>query len=371
LRRAEECEQRILDVRPPHSPQPNMLQQMPSPALLVGTSPTVNMLHMKLFHHFETSTRHTLSFESVWKEALGWSLENEALMHAILSISAKHLVYLCPNEPVYGVAAASHLAQTLSIFRRDINHKFTALNIDSFMATSILIFFELWTETEFLATDSAGLTTLDLSKDSIFRLAGGLVEIFHSADSVMQEKPSSFIVEIMHSPRQSLNNAARLSKETLSSFHSFFSYTQPPHYEQLSVASAFEGNSTPEPSVAVRGQLSEDETDLCAAHKDAVNRLATLLSFLPEVQGPKYSEASEQMMPDLTRYAFTFLIFIHGYAEMTISRQDPKGILVLYHFYRAVRILLVGPNCWWTHKRARLLEQLLEARLHSEFDREL
>jgi hypothetical protein len=74
----------------------------------------------------------------------------------------------------------------------------------------------------------------------------------------------------------------------------------------------------------------------------------------------------EQLAPDLTRYAFTFLIWIHAYAENTISGQDPKGLLMLYHFFRAVRILLDGPNCWWTHRRARLLEALLEERLQKE-----
>lgn len=325
---------------------------------------------MKLFHHFETSTRHTLCFESVWKEALGWSLEYEALMQAILSISAKHLAYLCPDEPAYGVAAASHLTRTLSMFRRDINQKFTASNIDFFMATSVLIYFELWTETEFLTTDAAGLTTLDLSKDTIFRLAGGLVEVFMSAGPVLYQKPSSFVVEIMHSPRDSLILAAGLSKETLASIHSFFSYTQPLRYEQLSVVSAFESDSTPEPSESMAGQASEEEADFSAAHKDVVSRLAALLPFLPEVRGPNFPGASEGLMPDLTRYAFTFLLFIHAYAEKTISRQDPKGLLLLYHFYKAVRILLGGANCWWAHRRARLLEPLLEARLHSELDKE-
>ncbi|KAF4636591.1 hypothetical protein G7Y89_g1485 [Cudoniella acicularis] len=371
LRRDEECERRAFDIRQTHSPQPDMLQQIPPPPLLGGTSPAVNMLHMKLFHHFETSTRHTLCFGSVWKEALGWSLEYEALMQAILCVSARHLAYLCPDEPGYGVAAASHLAQTLSIFRKDINQKFTASNVDFFMATSVLIYFELWTETEFLVTDSAGLTALDLSKDTIFRLAGGLVEIFMRSGPVMYEKPSSFIVDIMHSPRQVLNSAARLSKETLASFHSFFSYSQPLRYEQLSVASAFKGDSTPEPSEWMAGQTSEEEVNFLAAHKDVVSRLTTLLLFLPEVQGPEFLEASEQLMPDLTRYAFTFLIMIHAYAEKIISRQDPKGLLMLYHFYRAVRILLGGPNCWWSHKRARLLEPLLEERLQNQLNRAL
>jgi hypothetical protein len=371
LRRNEGCEQRALGIRQAESRKPDTVQQIPPLDPVVGTSPSVNMLHMKLFHHFETVTRHTLCFQSVWKKALGWSLEYEALMQAILSISAKHLAHLCPEEPVYGVAAASHLAQTLSVFRRDINQKFTASNIDSFMATSILIYFELWTETEFLVTDSAGQTALDLSKDTVFPLAGGLVEIFKSAGPVLYEKPSTFVAEIMHSPRQSLNSASRLSKEMLASCQTFFSHAHPLRYEQLSAASVFNGNLTLEPSKQPAEQPFEGEDNFFVDHKDAVCRLAVLLSFLPEIQGPEFPEISEQLTPDLTRYSFTFLIYIHGYAEKTIRRQDPKGLLLLYHFYRTVRILLGGPDSWWTHKRARILEPLLERRLRSEFHKSL
>lgn len=224
-----------------------MLQQLPPPApLRSDTSFTVNMLHMKLFHHFETSTRHALCFESICKDALGWSLEHDALMHAILCVSARHLAYLCPDDPVDGVAATSHLPKRSGIFRRAINQQFTPSNVGPFMATAVLIYVELWTEPDSLVTDAAGHTTLDLSKNTIFPHASGLVEVFLRSGPVMYEKQSSFIVEIMHSARQSLNSAARLSRDALASFHSFFSYARPLRCEQLSVASAFGSNPTPD-----------------------------------------------------------------------------------------------------------------------------
>jgi hypothetical protein len=113
-------------------------------------------------------------------------------MQAILSIPAQHLEYLCPDEPVYGVAAASHFAQTLSIFRSNIDQRFTASNVECFMVNPVLIYIELWTETEFLVTDSAGQTALDLSKDTVFHLSGGLIEIFKSAGPFLHvNRPTS------------------------------------------------------------------------------------------------------------------------------------------------------------------------------------
>jgi len=287
-------------------------------------------------------------------------------MQAILCVSARHLAHLCPDEPLYGIAAASHFAQTLSIFRKDINQTFTASNADAFMATAVLIYYELWTETEFLSTDAEGHNVLDLSKDGIFRLAGGLVEIFMSSGPVLFEKPSSFISHIMHSPRQSLVSAAGLGGEPLASFRAFFSYARPLRYEQLSVVSAFKGGFAPL-DLGVAGETPDVDAIVLAGHDDVVSRLAVLLPFLPELQGPGFPDVSEHLMPDLSRYSFTFLVMIREYAEKAVSKQDPKCFLLLYHFYRAVRILLGGPNSWWTHRRARLLEALLAERLHRHF----
>jgi hypothetical protein len=157
----------------------------------------------------------------------------------------------------------------------------------------------------------------------------------------------------------------------LASCHSFFSHATPLTYDQLSAASIFKRKPMPGLGERPAEQPSEGEASYLTDHKNAVSRLAVLLPFLPELQGPEFPEVSEQLMPDLTRYAFTFLIWIQEYAEKTISRQDPKGFLVLYHFYRAVRIWLGGPSGWWAHKRARLLEPMLERRLRGAFDKNL
>ncbi|KAL6251278.1 hypothetical protein RBB50_001486 [Rhinocladiella similis] len=189
------------------------------------------MLHMKVFHHFETTTRHTLCFKSVWKAALRWSLEHETLMHAMLCISARHLAYLCPNDPMYDLTAGSYLVQTLGMFRRDINDQtLTASNADAFMATSILIYFELWTETDFVVKDLRDRgDVLDLSRDNMAPLARGLIELFLRPGPVLFEdgidkseddrELSIFVAEIKHSPRRALDDAAlrlcRLSKDAV------------------------------------------------------------------------------------------------------------------------------------------------------------
>ena len=90
----------------------------------------IYLLHMKLLHHFEAHTRHALAFDTVWQEAIRLSLECESLMHAILGLSAAHLAFLQPENPQYEMAAATHLSQTLCLFRQDLTKAFTVSNID-------------------------------------------------------------------------------------------------------------------------------------------------------------------------------------------------------------------------------------------------
>lgn len=266
-------------------------------------------------------------------------------MPLILSIFARHLAYLKPVEPLYNIAAASHLEYNLSMFRRDINQEFTTSNFDFFMTTALLVYFEIWTEPDFVVEDSAGLITLDLSKDRSFHLAHSLTEVILSSGPVMYEKPSSFHVHIMDSLCRVLTSATQLNKETLASFEDFLSYSRRLRYEQLSVASGLEARSGQGPCEWVAGETSEEVLHSPVAHQDVVSRLAALLPFLPELPGPEFPEVTERLMPDLTRYLLSFWPKIHSYAEKTITRRDPKGLLLLYRFSSAVRILLGIINC--------------------------
>lgn len=92
--------------------------------------------------------------------------------------------------------------------------------------------------------------------------------------------------------------------------------------------------------------------------------------FLPETQSEQDHEPrcdDKHLLPDLSRYVFTLPIMTHAYMEKVIAKQDAdtRGLVVLYHFYRSVRILL-GNNAdaaWWTHRRARAMESLLKRQL--------
>ncbi|CAM1500378.1 Fc.00g095400.m01.CDS01 [Cosmosporella sp. VM-42] len=159
------------------SPQKSSLRTLP-----VADSSMINLLHMKLFHHFETHTRHTLTFDTVWVEAIVLSLGCESLMHAIMCLSAKHLAFLQPEDPQNEMAAATHLSQALRLFQRDLAKTVTRSNVDCFLSTAALLSYIVWNEIDVLSTGADSSVTVNALEDRLFSIGGGTLEIFLSAN---------------------------------------------------------------------------------------------------------------------------------------------------------------------------------------------
>ncbi len=223
------------------SPEPvpsNPPPPPPSSGLLskTGSAEQVNLFHMKLFYHFQTKTIPTLCMgREVWEQALEQSFRFEALMHAILCISARHLSFLFPEEPRYSAAATTHLSKTLSLHRFDLSTDFSAANVDALMTTAILLHYEMWTNADFISLGMDGDTSLDLTKDFIFKLSAGLKQVFANSIRFVFDKPSVFAKQIRYSPRSVLFGAAKISRQTLARFHEFFDYDRPLCLEMLNV----------------------------------------------------------------------------------------------------------------------------------------
>jgi hypothetical protein len=71
-------------------------------------------------------------------------------------------------------------------------------------------------------------------------------------------------------------------------------------------------------------------------------------------------QARTPLLPGLVRYIFTFPVMCRGSFALMFQQSDPHALLLLYHFYRAVRILLPTDECWWTYKRAAPSETVLK-----------
>jgi hypothetical protein len=97
-----------------------------------------------------------------------------------------------------------------------------------------------------------------------------------------------------------------------------------------------------------------------------VTQLCLVLSFLPEAQPPKAVSSESPLLPELARYILQFPVLCRGPFASMVEQSDPHALLLLYHFYRAVRILLPPGECWWAQKRAAVAEVVLKEWLTRE-----
>ncbi|KAH8879223.1 hypothetical protein GQ53DRAFT_672614 [Thozetella sp. PMI_491] len=355
-----------VDSIPPNVPQKSPLETAPNDNV-------VNLLHMQLFHHFEHHTMSTLIFgPDVWSRAIELSFSFESLMHAILCVSARHLSILRPDETKWATAASTHLSRTLCLFRDDLSGGFNAMNIDAFMATTVLLHYEMWTNIDFVVPGRDMSTSFDPTEDWLFKHATGVTSVFLRSIPYVFDKPSPMIPHIKHSPRVILSGAARVTKATMEKFKSFFDYDAPLHPGLLSVPLPDIRDSEPDASnywhpqvseisespgkLSLEDQADRDERECYAA---IIPRLCLILAFLPECREPGSGELNPELLKDLSRYILTFVILCGRPFVAMVQRCDPHALVLLYHFYRAVEILLPPTECWWAQRRATAAEMVL------------
>lgn len=371
VRREESCEWRGgkhgdglgIDMAPPKHKTPVARPSIPP----TGDSSVVNLLHMKLFHHFETHTRHTLAFDTVWPEAMKMSVGCEYLMHAILCLSANHLAFLRPEDAQYDMAAATHLSQMLRLFQEDLTRTSTVSNIDRRLAAVTLLSYIVWSEMDVNPSGAESLITSDAIHDRVFSFGAGTFGVFMSANLVAVDDGSIFVPHAKYSPRAALCNFIGLTSATIDSYQSFFDYNRPVTVDRLSVPNYFD-----QPDIGTREEqdltpyfhIPTEARDIVEAYTRVIPRLCVMLALLPEMASPGNEKAYEDIMPDLARYVFTFPVVCFRESERLSRRQGPKWWLILYHFYRAARIALPS-RFWWAQQRCRFMEPLLREMLIS------
>ncbi|KAH8815619.1 hypothetical protein F5884DRAFT_772945 [Xylogone sp. PMI_703] len=362
-------------------------------------SPCINMLHMKMLHHFNTVTAHTLVFDThLWQnEVMQLAFQYEFLMQAILLISATHLAYLNPLHSIYQRVSMVHLSKTLSLFRMELSRSITIQNADALIATSVLLVHHAWTSIDILqdlSTDvkprgsSEQTFTLDLSIDPLFSLCDGLRDIFIHSIILINNTSSIFSSSAAYRPRYALLEAIHDSNiltdlETMlcSSINlvrdspistskrlnseMFLSYWS---HRVLGTRGEQEGNG-----MAPRPDEEEDEALL-----DASSRVALILAMCrnratgtcQEFRSPTSCVAEDgRTLPplcDLTRYIFSFPPRSSPKFVALVRRNDPSALLILALFYRATDLLLSTDKCWWTRARAGYLQSAIEHALKAD-----
>lgn len=292
-------------------------------------------------------------------------------MNAMLSVAAQHLVILQPDDKTYPIAAASHLSRALCLFQNELSNTSTVIHLDAFIATSVLLQYGVWASTDFCSTQDNGVVSFDPEKDRIFALSSALKQVFLQSVSLVSGKLSVLLTHVAYNPRDVLVEAAQISNDTLARYQAFFSYNRPLNIEHLNMPRLFAGNTDLAISTPWKNfhKIPEASDSIGMRYAHIISELCLILSFLPESKPPESVSTEKPLLPELVRYIFSFPMMCRGLFVSMLQQSDPHALFLLYHFYRAVRILCPLDQCWWAYKRAMLSETFLREWLVRESGR--
>jgi hypothetical protein len=320
---------------------------------------------MKLFHHFESSTHKTLLIDPVvWNKVLQLSFHFEYLMHTILCVTARHLSSLQPGSIEHSATAAQHLCRALSLFQHQLSTNFTSTHIDAFIATTLLLLYEVWSQPGLFSSDDSSTSEYDASKDSVFSISSSLKKTFlASVPLISQPSPSIFLPHLQHPPMRKLAAAAQISRHSLAKFQNFFSYSRPLSLNMLTSLPFLERRTSDVALDLWQHHVHDSSCPIKGGYVPAIGRLCLILAFLPGSGQPDLDPDRESLLPDLARCIIMFPVSCHGAFASMVQQSDPHALLVLYHFYRATRILLRSSEYWWAHDHASRSEKWLKNHL--------
>ncbi|KAL1612141.1 hypothetical protein SLS60_000364 [Paraconiothyrium brasiliense] len=321
----------------------------------------MNLTSLYLFHHFQVHTQHTLLLPSpVWATATKLSFSVPFLMHAILCISARHLAYLSTERTAYYANLSStHLHRTLSRFRSALPSAGLASkkeeDIDVFISTALLLQFELWADVSYLQHGDGDEGNYSPNKDAIFAysasLKNTLLEYFEPSDV----QRSSVMTHLANDG--TLSDIVPLDPCTTAYVQNLFlqggtttrDLLLPPTLSPEDMSKAKD-----------KGRQGEAVATLGDVYGPIVSALTPLLVYLSSSHLPLKNASMSYTMSTSTkiaRHILCFPILCRGAFAGKIAASDPCALLILYHFFRAARILLDGDEFWWAKRRAVAVER--------------
>ncbi|KAF5627236.1 uncharacterized protein FTJAE_9321 [Fusarium tjaetaba] len=131
------------------------------------------------------------------------AFHEDFVMSAILCTSAMQLSSLCPHESRYKDASEHLMAKAVQLFRKNLSRPLNKQNCEALMGTALLVNYVSWFDLDFLH----GQTKLDLSKDQLFFLTPGIIELWFRSMPIFIDQGSIFADVARHSPRFHIEQA--------------------------------------------------------------------------------------------------------------------------------------------------------------------
>ncbi|KAI0423411.1 hypothetical protein F5Y09DRAFT_327436 [Xylaria sp. FL1042] len=355
----------------------------PSPSnTLVVDDTNINLLHLELFSHFQKDLVDTLAFSEIWQRVLPWSFEEPYIMCPILCLAAIHLSILRPQSPRYSNVAVQLLGKSAVLFSEKLSCPITAQNSEALIAASILVHYISWSHVGF-AEKREGLhydrchspLTVHLSQDPLLQLSFGVQGILHEAFHVLSGSDSVFLTVGRYSPVYAIEEAILQHGEDPWRYVDHFmaisdnSRSQPPVNNNRNDPRSHKSESIS--YLCPRAKrcntytvpvLSQNSPNLQEVAFEAIAKRLSLLyclTSIPSNSGSSSPQILTRLQPEIERCFFSFPIHYSRTFRGLALQGDPRALIMLYHFYRAARILLTGPGTWWARQRSRVIECLI------------
>lgn len=283
-------------------------------------------------------------------------------MCTILSLAATHLSFLRPATPRYSNAALQLLTKSARLFRHNLTGSITPQNCDALVGTSILLQYLAWSNLDFLEVDSNDETdsrALDMSHDRLFLLSPGVQTLFVEAMPVLLSENSAFVAALVHRPRLRIEEAVQRrgggAEALVAGFMRLWDDSRYIGGVGMVLPAPDDATSiehhvaTPTPHRIRRPPTAPRE-----AFEHVVRGVALVLCVARLGDGSMLLQRD-----DVERYFFSFPVLASGPFLNLARGGDGRALVVLYHFYRAARVLLTSDESWWARERSRVLEGLI------------
>mgnify|MGYP005989113499 CR=1 FL=1 len=233
-------------------------------------------------------------------------------------------------------------------------------HLDAFIATTVLFQFELWASTDSIVPERETASSSKLTVNRMFATSGSLKLVFIKAVTALATKNQSTLLPFLaYDPRKPIVASSALSNCTVAEYQTLFSRQQPLTANSLTLPVP-PTHGTKSEALALWKQLDQEIhysfDTIEREHTMDINQMSVLLSLLTESAPLQLVIDNPSLLSDIARLVFSFpLLCYRGFAKL-VADNDPHALLVLYHFYRATRILLVGSRYWWALSQATALE---------------
>jgi hypothetical protein len=361
----------------------------------------------------------------VLRDAADIAQQEEFIMSTILCVAASHLAIITPNNTRYYLARNQLLTKSLRLLRINLSRPFTKLICDALAGATVLINYISWCHLEFLSEQQRGQMSetntpggLDLSQDQLFLLSPGVLQVYLQGLPVFLEEDSVFLAIGRQHPRINIEEAlasrgddpVRFIQPFMKMFDdpgfqtSYPGRNPPVIYESFQRTWAFLSELDVEIDQAYQScssmhvkALEESRDALLRLHQGdgaaltrqgqpgelslevqlrlpertafecVARRLSPVLCCLatPSVSAEATHSPAMPRKADLQRLLFTFPVFCCVPMLQMIARGDARALILLFHFYRAVRVLLPTEEAWWAGERSRRLEATILAELQT------